>query len=104
MKSYVLYITTGTSPGSGTDADVYVTLQGILGDTGKRKLIRKVDDNFTEGKVCLPFLYDILYFAQSNSHGLNGGRIESRNSGLQYSMIISVCEYIYLKRKSLILM
>ncbi|XP_040541347.1 lipoxygenase homology domain-containing protein 1 [Gallus gallus] len=51
VKSYVLYITTGTSPGSGTDADVYVTLQGILGDTGKRKLIRKVDDNFTEGKV-----------------------------------------------------
>uniref|UniRef100_A0A803XVX6 PLAT domain-containing protein n=2 Tax=Meleagris gallopavo TaxID=9103 RepID=A0A803XVX6_MELGA len=51
VKSYVLYITTGASPGSGTDADVYVMLQGILGDTGKRKLIRKGDDNFTEGKV-----------------------------------------------------
>ncbi|KAM9260875.1 oxygen-regulated protein 1 [Cariama cristata] len=51
VKSYVLYITTGATPGSGTDADVYVMLQGLLGDTGRRKLIRKGDDNFTEGKV-----------------------------------------------------
>ncbi|XP_075561182.1 oxygen-regulated protein 1 [Pelecanus crispus] len=51
VKSYVLYITTGASPGSGTDADVYVMLQGLLGDTGRRKLIRKGDDNFTKGKV-----------------------------------------------------
>ncbi|XP_035174463.1 oxygen-regulated protein 1 isoform X2 [Oxyura jamaicensis] len=51
VKSYVLYITTGASPGSGTDADVYVMLQGILGDTGRRKLVRKGDDNFTKGKV-----------------------------------------------------
>ncbi|KAM6410328.1 oxygen-regulated protein 1 [Pluvialis apricaria] len=51
VKSYVLYITTGAPPGSGTDADVYVMLQGLLGDTGRRKLIRKGDDNFTKGKV-----------------------------------------------------
>ncbi|OPJ83462.1 hypothetical protein AV530_006350 [Patagioenas fasciata monilis] len=51
VKSYVLYITTGASSGSGTDADVYVMLQGLLGDTGRRKLIRKGDDNFTKGKV-----------------------------------------------------
>ncbi|KAM6104684.1 oxygen-regulated protein 1 isoform 2-T2 [Theristicus caerulescens] len=51
VKSYVLYITTGASPGSGTDADVYVMLQGLLGDTGRRKLIRKGDDHFTKGKV-----------------------------------------------------
>ncbi|XP_017686265.1 PREDICTED: lipoxygenase homology domain-containing protein 1 [Lepidothrix coronata] len=51
VKSYVLYITTGATPGSGTDADVYVMLQGPLGDTGRRKLIRKGDDNFTKGKV-----------------------------------------------------
>lgn len=62
MKSYVLYITTGASSGSGTDADVYVTLQGILGDTGRRKLVRKGDDNFTKGKVYLSFMYDILHF------------------------------------------
>ncbi|XP_076185068.1 oxygen-regulated protein 1 [Aptenodytes patagonicus] len=51
VKSYVLYVTTGAPPGSGTDADVYVMLQGLLGDTGRRKLIRKGDDNFTNGKV-----------------------------------------------------
>ncbi|XP_054250623.1 oxygen-regulated protein 1 [Indicator indicator] len=51
VKSYILYITTGASPGSGTDADVYVKLQGPLGDTGRRKLIRKGEDNFTKGKV-----------------------------------------------------
>ncbi|XP_074880427.1 oxygen-regulated protein 1 [Buteo buteo] len=51
VKSYVLYITTGASPGSGTDADVYVMLQGLLGDTGRRKLSRKGDNNFTKGKV-----------------------------------------------------
>ncbi|XP_075351577.1 oxygen-regulated protein 1 [Mycteria americana] len=51
VKSYVLYITTGAPPGSGTDADVYVMLQGLLGDTGRRKLSRKGDDNFTKGKV-----------------------------------------------------
>ncbi|XP_010005184.1 PREDICTED: lipoxygenase homology domain-containing protein 1-like [Chaetura pelagica] len=51
VKNYVLYITTGASPGSGTDADVHVMLQGLLGDTGRRKLIRKGNDNFTKGKV-----------------------------------------------------
>ncbi|XP_069710231.1 oxygen-regulated protein 1 [Phaenicophaeus curvirostris] len=51
VKIYVLYITTGASPGSGTDADVYIMLQGLLGDTGRRKLMRKGDDNFTRGKV-----------------------------------------------------
>ncbi|XP_010220726.1 PREDICTED: oxygen-regulated protein 1 [Tinamus guttatus] len=51
VKNYVLYITTGTSPGSGTDADVFVMLKGPLGDTGRRKLVRKGDDNFTKGKV-----------------------------------------------------
>ncbi|XP_068044820.1 oxygen-regulated protein 1 [Anomalospiza imberbis] len=51
VKIYVLYITTGAIPGSGTDADVYVMLQGSLGDTGRRKLIRKGDENFTKGKV-----------------------------------------------------
>lgn len=53
VKIYVLYITTGATPGSGTDADVYVMLQGSLGDTGRRKLIRKGDEKFIKGKVYL---------------------------------------------------
>ncbi|XP_058687118.1 oxygen-regulated protein 1 [Poecile atricapillus] len=51
VKVYVLHITTGATPGSGTDSDVYVILQGSLGDTGRRKLTRKGDENFTKGKV-----------------------------------------------------
>ncbi|XP_036262721.1 lipoxygenase homology domain-containing protein 1 [Molothrus ater] len=51
VKIYVLYITTGAIPGSGTDADVYIMLQGSLGDTGRRKLIRKGHENFAKGKV-----------------------------------------------------
>ncbi|XP_041329697.1 oxygen-regulated protein 1 [Pyrgilauda ruficollis] len=51
VKIYVLYITTGAIPESGTDADVYVMLQGSLGDTGRRKLIRKGGENFIKGKV-----------------------------------------------------
>ncbi|XP_074841891.1 oxygen-regulated protein 1 [Carettochelys insculpta] len=51
VKEYVLYITTAASPESGTDADVYITLRGLLGDTGRRKLTRKGKDLFTNGKV-----------------------------------------------------
>ncbi|KAM9025480.1 oxygen-regulated protein 1 [Ara ararauna] len=51
VKTYVLYITTGASHGSETDADVYIMLQGLLGDTGRRKFIRKGDDNFSKGKM-----------------------------------------------------
>ncbi|XP_044862525.1 lipoxygenase homology domain-containing protein 1-like isoform X2 [Mauremys mutica] len=51
VKEYVLYITTAASLESGTDADVYVTLRGLLGDTGRRKLTRKGEDLFTKGKV-----------------------------------------------------
>ncbi|XP_075776815.1 oxygen-regulated protein 1 isoform X2 [Pelodiscus sinensis] len=51
VKEYVLYITTAASLESGTDADVYVTLRGLLGDTGRRKLTRKGEALFTKGKV-----------------------------------------------------
>ncbi|XP_059580075.1 oxygen-regulated protein 1 [Alligator mississippiensis] len=51
VKKYNLYITTGASPQSGTDADVYVMLRGFLGDTGRRKLVQKGEKLFTKGKV-----------------------------------------------------
>ncbi|XP_077208521.1 oxygen-regulated protein 1 [Paroedura picta] len=51
VKQFVLHITTHSSPDSGTDADVYVTLRGSMGDTGKRKLARNGEDIFTKGKV-----------------------------------------------------
>ncbi|XP_028592785.2 oxygen-regulated protein 1 [Podarcis muralis] len=51
VKQYVLYISTDSSPESGTDSDVYVTLKGSMGDTGKRKLVRNGKDTFAKGKV-----------------------------------------------------
>ncbi|XP_062987373.1 oxygen-regulated protein 1 [Elgaria multicarinata webbii] len=51
VKQYVLYISTGSSPESGTDSDVYVTLKGSIGDTGRRKLPRNGEDIFARGKV-----------------------------------------------------
>nr|XP_056710895.1 oxygen-regulated protein 1 [Euleptes europaea] len=51
VKQFVLHISTHSSPDSGTDADIYVTLRGSKGDTGKRKLARNGEDMFTKGKV-----------------------------------------------------
>ncbi|XP_007487181.2 lipoxygenase homology domain-containing protein 1-like isoform X1 [Monodelphis domestica] len=51
VKEYVISITTGKTSKSSTNMDVYVTLWGSLGDTGKRKLTRKGVKLFTEGKV-----------------------------------------------------
>uniref|UniRef100_A0ACB8FDS3 Uncharacterized protein n=1 Tax=Sphaerodactylus townsendi TaxID=933632 RepID=A0ACB8FDS3_9SAUR len=50
VKRFVLHISTHSSPDSGTDADVYVTLRGSMGDTGKRKLTKNGEDIFTKGK------------------------------------------------------
>lgn len=38
----------GATPGSGTDADVYVMLQGSLGDTGRRKLEKEMKISLKE--------------------------------------------------------
>ncbi|KAJ7338826.1 hypothetical protein JRQ81_012728, partial [Phrynocephalus forsythii] len=51
VKQYVLCISTDSSPDSGTDSDVYVTLKGSVGDTGRRKLPKKGEDIFARGKV-----------------------------------------------------
>ncbi|RMC15394.1 hypothetical protein DUI87_07585 [Hirundo rustica rustica] len=60
VKIYVPYITTGANPGSGIDSDVYVMLQGSLGDTGRRKLIRNGDKIFTKGKAKRPKFCQLL--------------------------------------------
>ncbi|XP_030070331.1 lipoxygenase homology domain-containing protein 1 [Microcaecilia unicolor] len=51
VKEYFLDITTGQASKSGTEAEVYVTLRGTMGDTGRRKLSRKGDHVFTKEKV-----------------------------------------------------
>ncbi|XP_013907483.1 PREDICTED: lipoxygenase homology domain-containing protein 1-like isoform X2 [Thamnophis sirtalis] len=51
VKQYILYISTDSAPKSGTDSDVYVTLKGTIGDTGRRKLFKNEQGCFSEGKV-----------------------------------------------------
>nr|XP_020861601.1 lipoxygenase homology domain-containing protein 1 isoform X5 [Phascolarctos cinereus] len=51
VKEYTLSITTGKTSTSRTNIDVYITLRGSLGDTGRRKLTRKGEKLFTKGKV-----------------------------------------------------
>ncbi|XP_067888748.1 lipoxygenase homology domain-containing protein 1-like [Heterodontus francisci] len=38
VKEYIIFTFTGSSNKLGTDSDVYITLKGSFGDTGKRKL------------------------------------------------------------------
>ena len=50
--TYQVTVITGNQPGSATDADVYLTIYGEQGDTGKRALIKSdKDEKFQEGQV-----------------------------------------------------
>ncbi len=48
--SYKVVVATSDVRGAGTDADVYVTLYGALGDTGERRLDNAAN-NFERGQV-----------------------------------------------------
>ena len=52
VVSYTIQTHTSTDPGADTDADVYVTLFGDRGDTGRRLLMHSDnEDMFQEGQV-----------------------------------------------------
>lgn len=53
VKKYYVEVDTGESIGSGTDANVYLTLFGDQGDSGKRVLKNSLEggDKFESGKV-----------------------------------------------------
>jgi hypothetical protein len=50
---YHVEVFTADKPGAGTDAKVYVQLFGARGDTGKRMLLKSLEegDKFEAGKV-----------------------------------------------------
>ncbi len=53
-KSYQLSVTTGDRPRAETDADVYCTLVGCYGDTGKKSLSKSNNEQtFRKGQVCV---------------------------------------------------
>ncbi|XP_045742290.1 lipoxygenase homology domain-containing protein 1 isoform X2 [Mirounga angustirostris] len=48
---YEVIVTTGYEPGAGTDANVFVTIFGANGDTGKRELKQKMRNLFERGST-----------------------------------------------------
>ncbi|XP_020948242.1 lipoxygenase homology domain-containing protein 1 isoform X1 [Sus scrofa] len=53
---YEVIVTTGYEPGAGTDANVFVTIFGANGDTGKRELKQKMRNLFERGSTDRFFL------------------------------------------------
>ncbi|XP_070308726.1 lipoxygenase homology domain-containing protein 1 isoform X5 [Odocoileus virginianus] len=53
---YEVIVTTGYEPGAGTDANVFVTIFGSNGDTGKRELKQKMRNLFERGSTDRFFL------------------------------------------------
>jgi lipoxygenase homology domain-containing protein 1 len=50
VTRYKLTVFTGNKRGAGTDANVYVTMFGELGESGERKLDAKRRNNFEAGQ------------------------------------------------------
>ena len=46
-----MIVVTGDERGAGTDANVYITIYGTNGDTGKRELKQKFRDLFERGRT-----------------------------------------------------
>jgi len=56
---YYIHMYTGSTPGSATDANVYVNLIGELGDMGSRHLLRSNNRvKFQDGQVSLNIFLD----------------------------------------------
>ncbi|XP_012657455.1 lipoxygenase homology domain-containing protein 1 [Otolemur garnettii] len=53
---YEVIVTTGYEPGAGTDANVFVTIFGANGDTGRRELKQKMRNLFERGSTDRFFL------------------------------------------------
>lgn len=52
VNSYEVHVFTGTMWGAGTDANVYITVYGEIGDTGERRLRKSNSLNkFEKGQV-----------------------------------------------------
>ncbi|XP_058412554.1 lipoxygenase homology domain-containing protein 1 isoform X2 [Diceros bicornis minor] len=53
---YEVIVTTGYEPGAGTDANIFMTIFGANGDTGKRELKQKMHNLFERGSTDRFFL------------------------------------------------
>lgn len=82
---YSVQIFTGNVPGAGTDAKVYITIYGDLGDTGERYLGKSENrtNKFEKGTVCGAHrVYPLLFSSQVQWPGVSSIRSQSLSVNL----------------------
>lgn len=64
---YKVSVRTGDMYGAGTDANVFLTIYGDLGDTGERKLAKSENNKnkFERGEVGYDELHRVLFMCQN---------------------------------------
>lgn len=73
---YEIIVITGDESGAGTDANVYITIYGSNGDSGKHRLRQKFRNLFERGRTDR-FLVEMLDMGE-----LQKVRVEHDNSGI----------------------
>ncbi|XP_059398613.1 lipoxygenase homology domain-containing protein 1 [Carassius carassius] len=83
---YELIVITGDDKGAGTDANVFITIFGSNGDSGKRQLTKKFQNLFERGKTNR-FILELLDLGE-----LLRMHVEHDNSGLSPGWLLSRME------------
>ncbi|KAM8949871.1 lipoxygenase homology domain-containing protein 1 isoform 2-T2 [Lycaon pictus] len=83
---YEVIVTTGYEPGAGTDANVFVTIFGANGDTGKRELKQKMCNLFERGST------DRFFLETLELGELRKVRVEHDSSGYYSGWLVDKVE------------
>ncbi|XP_029778617.1 lipoxygenase homology domain-containing protein 1 isoform X1 [Suricata suricatta] len=83
---YEVIVTTGYEPGAGTDANVFVTIFGANGDTGKRELKQKMRNLFERGSA------DRFFLETLELGELRKVRVEHDSSGYYSGWLVEKVE------------
>ncbi|KAM8782294.1 lipoxygenase homology domain-containing protein 1 isoform 1-T1 [Rhynchonycteris naso] len=83
---YEVIVTTGYEPGAGTDANVFVTIYGSNGDTGKRELKQKMRNLFERGST------DHFFLETLDLGELRKVRLEHDSSGYYSGWLVDKLE------------
>lgn len=83
---YEIIVITGDESGAGTDANVYITIYGSNGDSGKHRLRQKFRNLFERGRTDR-FLVEMLDMGE-----LQKVRVEHDNSGISPGWLLDRVE------------
>lgn len=83
---YEIIVITGDEKGAGTDANVFITIYGSNGDSGRRQLRQKFRNLFERGRTDR-FLLEMLDMGE-----LQKVQVEHDNSGLNPSWLLDRVE------------